>query len=347
MIKKILLSLGSPYFQKSRVGVGTYQSNIINGLKCEYDIVSPISHNAFLPENANEIHISKLKQKLISIFKWFLPVSVFYKDYDIVFTDSCAFIPTNKTKVITIVHDCMCFTEPQNYTWKAKLYAKIASSTFKKASKIIAVSNTTKQTLHDLFKIPYSKIFVIPNVTSFEIEHKQSNDFAFIGDMRKTKNLDSLIYGFSEYLKKYSSGENLIIAGRKKYEYESLLALVKKLGIENRVIFTGYISDEEKITLFENAKALILLSDNEGFGIPLIEAVSNKIPVLCSDIPVFNEILNENSAVFVDSKNISVIADGFHRVSELKVNQETANEIKNRYSSQMFNEKLEKLLEEL
>lgn len=344
---RILLALGDPYFQKARVGVGAYQSNIINGLKCDYDIISPVSHNAILPSNAHEVHIPSFKQKIISIIKWFLPVSVFYKGYDVVFTDSYSLIPSKTTKVVTVIHDCMCFTESQNKSLKALLYAKLASSTFKKATRIIAVSHTTKQALHDLFKIPYSKVSVVQNITSFKVEHKKSKDFIFIGEMRKMKNLDFVIRGFNEYVTKYSGKEKMIIAGKTVDEYENLLALTKKLKLEDKVIFPGYISDKDKIKLFENAKALVLLSDNEGFGIPLIEAASNKIPVLCSDIPVFNEILSEKTACFVDAKSVSSIAEGFKDISSITITQQAANEIKNRYSTQMYNIKLEKLLQEI
>lgn len=342
---KILLYLGDAYFINGRVGVGTYHSNIIFGLNYDYDIVVPENYTAELPCNANPVHLSKSKRKFISFFKWFLPVNFFFKNYDLIVTDSCSFKKgRSSTKLFMIVHDCMTFTEPKNYTFSQRLYAKLASKTFCQADYIIAVSQTTKQTLHDIFHLPFSKIKVVPNVSSFSVESKKAKDFLYIGDMRKTKNLHNLICGFALFSKNSSSNDKLIIAGRKKYEYENLLSLVKELGIEDKVVFCGYVSDEDKIKLFEKTKALVLISDNEGFGIPLIEAARNGIPVICSDIPVFHEILDEDSAVFVDNKNEGEIADAFLAVENKPVSETSKKKVREKYSQKKFSSKLNALV---
>lgn len=335
---KILLYLGDAYFINGRVGVGTYHSNIIFGLNCDYDIVVPEDYTAELPCNANPVHLSKSKRKFISFFKWLLPVNFFFKNYDLIVTDSCSFKKGHSsTKLFMIVHDCMTFTEPKNYTFSQRLYAKLASKTFRQADCIIAVSQTTKQTLHDIFYLPFGRIKVVPNVSSFSVESKKTKDFLYIGDMRKTKSLHNLISGFAVFLKNSNSNDKLIIAGRKKYEYENLLSLVKELDIEDKVVFCGYVSDEDKIKLFEKTKALVLISDNEGFGIPLIEAARNGIPVVCSDIPVFHEILDDDSAIFVDNKDLEQISDSFLAVENKKVPEISKEKNKEKYSQENFN----------
>lgn len=335
---KILLYLGDAYFINGRVGVGTYHSNIIFGLKYNYDIIVPQSFTAELPLNANPIRLSRQKRKFISVFKWFLPVTFFFKNYDLIITDSCSFKKgRNSMRIFTIVHDCMTFTEPKNYSFLQRLYAKVASRTFKQADCIISVSQTTKQTLHDLFNLPFSKLKVIPNVSCFSVESKRKQNFLYIGDMRKTKNLHNLISGFTIFSKRNNSNDKLIIAGRKKYEYESLLIQAKNLGIENKIVFSGYVSETEKKQFFSEVKALVLLSDNEGFGIPLIEASRNGIPVICSDIPVFHEILDEDSAIFVDNKDFRQISDSFFAVKNKKVPEISKEKIKEKYSQENFN----------
>lgn len=344
-MKKILLYLGNAYFINGRVGVGTYHSNIIWGIKGDYDIIVPDSYTADLPHNAHPIYLSKLKRKKISFFKWFLPVNFFFRDYDFIIMDSFSFKKGNSnTYLYTIVHDCMTFTEPGNYTFSQKMYSHIASKTLKNADKIIAVSHTTKQSLHDIFHISYNKIEVITNITNFVVDSKRTKDFLYIGDMRKTKNLKNLILGYAQYLKATATRDNLIIAGRKKYEFDFLQALVRDLGIEDKVIFTGYVTEQQKLGLFAEAKALILISDNEGFGIPLIEACVNQIPVICSDIPVFHEILNDDFAIFVDNKNTQGIANAFKEIANKKIQSIESKKLRLRYSADFFNEKLRILL---
>ena len=346
-MSKILLHLGFDYFSKGRTGVGTYAGNIIWGLDAQYDIIVPSDSSAPLPDNANTIILSPLKKRIMGILKKFLPITCFFRGYDIAITGGFCFKHSRKTKQIIIVHDLMSFTEPQNYTLKQRFYHKIAASSYKNADKIIAVSQSTKQALHDLFRIDFNKIVVLPNITDFYIEHSESTVFLFIGDMRKTKNLASLIAGFAEYVKKYGGSEKLIIAGSKKYEYAHLVQLTKDLNIEKQVEFSGYISDEQKRTYFSKTKAFVFLSDNEGFGIPLLEAGVNGIPVLCSDIPVFHEVLNEDFAVYVDNKEPEKIAQGFLAIREKCISTIKADELKKRYSFALYKQKLNDFITQL
>ena len=239
----------------------------------------------------------------------------------------------------------MPLTDSNCYTIKQRLLAKIDALTYKNAEIILPVSQTTKQVMHDLFQIDFSKMIVCPNITGFYVNNIPTNYFLFIGDMRKNKNLDSLIKGFSIYLAKYDGVENLVIAGNKKFEYSNLVDLVKALGVEEKVIFTGYVSEAEKIKLYEHTCGLAFVSDNEGFGIPLLEAGVNKIPSICSDIPVFHEVMNENLAVFVNHKDPESIAQGLKKSKSLKINDHDANMLKAKYSKSVFDEIINKVIE--
>ena len=345
-MSKILLYLGNLYFINGKTGVGAYQANIIWGIKRNYDIIVPDEYVAPLPSNAYPIKISKLKRKIISLTKRFLPIHVFFKGYDYVITGGFCFAKSKKTNQFIIVHDLMMFTEPNCYTLKQRLFARIEASSYKNAHKIIAVSQTTKQTLHDLFLIDFSKIIVCPNITNFYIQNIPEDYFLFIGDMRKNKNLDSLIKGFSIYLSKYNGLEKLVIAGNKKFEYLNLVNLVKMLGLEKKVVFTGYVSEEEKVKLYEHACGLAFVSDNEGFGIPLLEAGVNKIPSICSDIPVFHEVLNEKLAIFVNHREPESIAEGLYKSKLLKITEYNANHLKENYSKKVFDEIINEVIEQ-
>mgnify|MGYP003289790495 CR=1 FL=1 len=337
-MSKVLLLLGDLYFIKGRTGVGVYEGNVIWQLKCDYDIVVPEEYVASLPHNANPIHISKFKKKIIKLFRFFLPIDYFFKNYDYVLTGSCCFRKSKLTKQICIVHDLMSLTEPHNYSIKQRLFFKLKFKTLIHADKIIAVSNSTKQSIHDVLHIDYNKIIVIPNVNDFFItQNLERNFFIFIGDMRKNKNLTYLITGFCQYLTKYNKNEILYIIGNKKFEYNKLNALVKKMGLQNNVVFPGYIDENEKLEYFSNAKAFIFLSDNEGFGIPLLEAATNRIPVLCSDIPVFHEVLNEKYAIYVNNKNLDSIAVGFVQIENKVILEHDAMKLKKKYSIDVFN----------
>ena len=79
--------------------------------------------------------------------------------------------------------------------------------------------------------------------------------------------------------------------------------------MKDKVEFLGYVPEEDLPGLFDQASGLMMMSFYEGFGLPLIEAYSRKVPVLASDIPVFREAMGD-SATYTDPNNPENIAQG-------------------------------------
>ena len=95
------------------------------------------------------------------------------------------------------------------------------------------------------------------------------------------------------------SSVKLVFAGKKGWLFEDVFEFVKVHKLQHEVIFTGFVSDEEKLYLLRNATAFLFLSIYEGFGIPPLEALKLGVPTLVSDISVFRELF-EKSVTYVD-----------------------------------------------
>ena len=330
--------------------MGLYHRLLFNSINFPFDIVfTQRPKDEFnIPSHANVILISKKIKLIIGILKIFLPFNLFFPGYKIIITDG--FTPmqfAKKIKTITIIHDLMAITERKNYSRMKQLYNFIRHKTYSRANKIVAVSNNTKNELKRLLNINENSIVVIPNVSSFFVNREKIDSyFLYIGEMRKNKNLKNTILGFMMYKKNTNSNIKLIICGNKKNEYKSLFNLVCENDFQEEIVFTGYISNQEKEKYFSGTKGLVLLSDNEGFGVPVIEAMINYIPVLLSDIPIMHEVSND-AAIFVNQNDISEIANGFEILSG-KINNDVfinaCDEIKKRYSVENFVELINKLL---
>ena len=349
--RKILLYIGDSYI-KYRSGIAAYHWNVINTIAQEYDIVfsNKPDKDAEFPSNANIIIQSAIKRKIISIFKLFLPFDIFFAGYDIIITDSFTPLKANKkTKIITIVHDLMGLTENNNYSVKSRLYIFFSVITYKRADKIIAVSNNTKNDLIRLLQIKPDKIVKIQNVTKFfVISNKTENIFIYIGEMRKNKNLENTILGFIKFKERTNSSVKLVICGKKEFEYPNLLNVVSSCKYEKDILFTGYLSDAQKEEYFSKTKGLVLLSNNEGFGIPVIEAATNFIPILASDIPIMHEVLSD-VGIFINQRSITAIAKGFSLLDGFQANEEfisRCNILKKKYSVSTFEKLINGLLEQ-
>lgn len=251
---------------------------------------------------------------------------------------------SRKSKKILIVHDLISYYYPEGYSFLNRVFSKIFFYRIKKVDIIIAVSESTKKDLLESFSIKHNKIFVIPNTSSFFIKRiNPKKDFLFfIGDMRKNKNLLNMIKAFECYIQKYQDKKmKFIIAGRKKYDYYSLVKYIKYRNISDRVIFLGYINNEKKKYLYKNCFALYFVSKLEGFGIPLLEAFNSDVPVITGNKSALYEIAN-NAAICVDADNYHDIANGiFQLFDEDLENIYSINRkiISNKYSIDNFSKK--------
>lgn len=236
-------------------------------------------------------------------------------DYDIIHYQNyyVPFLSKSSKKVVTI-HDLASFKFSDTMQY---LYAKYNKRTIKnslsRADAIITPSITIKNEIHESF--PYineNKIFQCNdgirnvfwlNTNSKNILDKYSIEpftyFFFIGSLSKRKNLKFLLETFIEAKKNYliDIKTKLILAGQSWWGSSEIKDLISKnLGI----LTLGYLDDESIVELYRNCKALVFPSLYEGFGMPIIEAMSQNIPIIISNIPTSVE-LNEkhNNQMFI------------------------------------------------
>ena len=105
----------------------------------------------------------------------------------------------------------------------------------------------------------------------------------------------------------------LVIAGSKGWLSNKIYKLPKRLGIEHKVKFLGYVADEKLPALYSGAKALLFPSLFEGFGLPILEAQACGCPVLTSNTSSMPEVAGKG-AIYVDPYNIDDIVKGMERL---------------------------------
>ena len=110
----------------------------------------------------------------------------------------------------------------------------------------------------------------------------------FVGVLEARKNVLTLIKAFSKV--REETDLQLVLVGRAGYQYVQLQEYVKAHRMEDRVVFTGYVSPEELIALYNTATLFVFPSLYEGFGIPLLEAMACEVPVVASRIPSTEEV---------------------------------------------------------
>jgi glycosyltransferase involved in cell wall biosynthesis len=222
----------------------------------------------------------------------------------------------NKGKIVLTIHDLREEDLPESYSLVHRLIMKfISPAGLKKANHIITVSKFSLERLEAIYPFCKGKATAIFNaVDPFEIVPQsagvnapRNRPYLFtIGQLAPHKNISNLIRAFNMLVDR-GCDFDLVVAGhnyRSPNYTKELMALAKDAS---RVIFTGRLSNSEKISFLKHAKLFVFPSLYEGFGIPILEAYSLKIPQAVSRIPVFEEIFGMSEAMF-DPKNPEDIA---------------------------------------
>jgi glycosyltransferase involved in cell wall biosynthesis len=147
-----------------------------------------------------------------------------------------------------------------------------------------------------------------------------------VGTLQPRKNFARLIEAFSSISSKYPN-LSLVIVGKKGWLYEEILAAPKKHEIETRVKFLDFVADKELPALYKNAKVFALPSLYEGFGLPVLEAMSYGCPVVVSRTSSLPEIAGE-AGIYVDPEDAESIAKGLAEALEGKSRDERAGAAK-------------------
>lgn len=210
---------------------------------------------------------------------------------------------------IVTIHDLSYFYYPDEFLkkdfYKLKNWTKYS---IEKATKIIAVSKTTKKDIVKFYHVPEEKIEVIYNGFEKTLVKNSTNHqpqttpyILYVGTLQPRKNIPVLIKAFKAFHTTYPDFK-LIIAGKKGWMFDNIYKTVKENGLEKCVRFTGYINDNELVALYRKAFCFVMPSLYEGFGIPVLEAMSYGCPVISSFASSLPEIGSEACLYFDPSR---------------------------------------------
>lgn len=250
-----------------------------------------------------------------------------------------------KKPFITTIHDLThnLFPGRKMKSFPYRLaYKAVIKNAVKKAARVIAVSNNTKNDLIKILKVPEEKIEVIYEGTNEEFhlfsdtEREKFTEILkdkygvtppfllYTGVHRYHKNLVRLIEAFKILKENHPLGSNhdlkLVITGRADPLYPEVEEEVTKQNLQDSVIFTGLVNEDELIALYNLANIYVFPSLYEGFGLPILEAFACGTPVVASNISSLPEVAGEGNAVFFNPYDPKDMADKIGKVlSDIKL----------------------------
>lgn len=316
-------------------GIGTYTKNLLNGLLKSKTNVATFNKN-FDDVEADIFH-----------FPYF---DFYFRSLKL----------KNNSKNIVTVHDVIPLVFPDKFPSgiRGKLNLFSQKNKLKKADAIICDSINSKKDINAYLKITNDKIYNI-HLAPSSVFQKLSDErlkkinkklnlpedfFLYVGDLNWNKNVENLLYAVN------IAKVNLVMVGaafenKNLKELQQIRALIKKLKIENKIKILGFISDSELGGVYNLAKATILPSFYEGFGLPVLESMACQTPVICSNNSSLLEICSKET-FFCNPHSPEDIAKNIEKVNDLKSSEkeQLAEKLKDHAAKFTWNKTIEETI---
>jgi glycosyltransferase involved in cell wall biosynthesis len=213
-----------------------------------------------------------------------------------------------RNQVLTI-HDLSPLDHPEWFRKSFAIWYRLLLPMLgKRVRKVFTPSEYVKQAVMRRFGT--KNVVVIPNGVDHSFFHPDSNQkeldlpkcyVLFVGSIEPRKNLGLLLRAWGEIKNSFKEIELLIVGVRGK-----VFRAVNLSHEVERVHFLGYVEDETLATLYANATVFVLPSQDEGFGLPVLEAMASGTPVIVSDGGTLREIVQEAGLIFCLSNPVGL-----------------------------------------
>ncbi len=233
-------------------------------------------------------------------------------------------IPSCRAPLVVTVHDLAVMKYPQYFPprWR-RFLGKGLELALRRARLMLAVSQCTASDLSAILKDDDRRVRVIPNgvspphpLTGRQIEEiinrlrLPRRYLLFVGTLEPRKNLDRLLDAYQLFRDRNGEDMGLVLAGALGWGEGEILSRAARM---KGVTVTGLVSAPELEALFYRATALVYPSLYEGFGLPVLEAMARRVPVVTSDLSSLKEVAGD-AALLVDPYDILGLAEAMEKI---------------------------------
>lgn len=333
-------------------GIGLYTLNLINYLdklqsKNNFELIiyyQPGAKNWFkgyrkLPiqlQNFSNSYIFNLPVRITNLLFDYVP-QVFPIVLEQKLNNPCLFHGTNfttfsfkQTKKVITIHDLTFLKYPHYIDTVVKQYVKRIQKCISFVDLILTVSQSTKQDIIEYMGVNPDKIHVTPlatcldqyltlpslhNITSNHPYAQYFNQpyILFVSTIEPRKNIINLIKAFEHLKQKYKLDHQLILIGKKGWKYTETFMMIDNSPYKNQIHHLSYLSTETVALFYKNADVFVYPSFYEGFGLPILEAMSFGVPVVTSNTSSLPEVAGD-SALKIDPTQPLEIAEAIYQI---------------------------------
>lgn len=243
----------------------------------------------------------------------------------------CAFAAPLVTGCPTVVtvHDLSFLRHPDAFRLPNRLYLRLLTVlSTRRAARVIAVSESTRRDVIALCGVAGDRVIAVPNGVSerfcpadaaavAEFRRRRGlpeRYILFLGTLEPRKNVVRLLDAYAAWRRASREPVILVIAGGKGWFYQTIFAQVARLGLEEAVLFPGFVPSDELPWWYRAAELFVYPSLFEGFGLPVLEALACGTPTITSRASSLPEVAGD-AALLVDPEDTGELTDAIARLS--------------------------------
>lgn len=213
-------------------------------------------------------------------------------------------------KCVTVIHDMAYLACPQSVRLKTRYWLRASMKrTCRYARHIITVSEFSKQEIMRYLHVAPQRITVVPNAVDHtryhphyakEQVHRAASKYGirgkyllYLGTIEPRKNLETLIGAYAMLCMEKEDAPQLVLAGGRGWKCGSIYRKAEQAQLGGRILFTGYVAQEDGPLLMCGAEAFVFPSAYEGFGMPPLEAMACATPVIVSNRAALPEVVGD------------------------------------------------------
>ncbi len=317
---------------RARTGVGEYIHTLVSAYTATHHDPVTLFTSSWKdrpsPSLARELHVRVVDRTLpVSVLNYLWhrlewpPIEMLAGDADVVHSAHPLLIPARKAAQVVTIHDLFFLLHPERTRAEIRRdYAELSPLHARRADAVITSSEHTKHLVSERLGVAVDRIYICPpGAPTWRTLGRQPNQpddgyILFLGTLEPRKNLDVLLDAYALLARDSRRLPRLVIAGGASPEAQRWLDRISSEPLKNHIRYEGYVPDEKREALYAGATALVLPSLDEGFGLPVLEAMSAGVPVVTSNRGSLPEVVG-TAGVLLEPDDVSAWANTIERLA--------------------------------
>lgn len=259
----------------------------------------------------------------------FQPALTYFEQYfdnpDLVHGTNYSVYPCKQSLKVMNIYDLSFIKYPQYTDTVVKAYHKQIKKNLQWTDLVLTISESSKKDIIDYLEVEPDKVAVTPLASRYlservvdELENPTNYDFSrpyllFVSTLEPRKNIITLISAFNYLKQKYKIDHSLVLIGQKGWNYKPIFKVIASSPYQDCIHHLDYLPDELVALFYAKADVFVYPSYYEGFGLPVLEAMTLGAPVVTSNTSSLPEVAGD-AAILVDPNDVISLAEAIFNV---------------------------------